>query len=256
MTKSASFKVVLCCLMYILNSEAAALKVVFEPANGFVHVGTSETITCSIQADPPKPEGTFGLVDLMTTTDLILLDNATATIKPPADPGTYTNVGSTTVKCIFTKTDDQSKVEGSITVRVLPAKLEGTLDGGASGSPVLQVGDTKELQCDLLPLGTAAKLAGEWGATLDAAGQRCAAVSVAQQMAKIKPIKAEGYTEPCTFNVICLFSTTEGAQIYRFTQTVNVVAETTSAGVKVWPSGTPWIAAMATLILGLRGTRC
>ncbi|TGZ73330.1 hypothetical protein CRM22_001580 [Opisthorchis felineus] len=250
MTKSDPSKVVLICLVYILHSEAAEPSVVFEPANGMVHVGTAETITCSLQADPSKPEGTFGLVDLKTTTDLISLDNDTAKIKPPADPGTYTNVGSTTVQCIFTKTDDQSKVEGSITVRVLPAKLEGTLDGGASVNPVLQVGDTKELQCDLLPPGTADKLAGEWGATLDEAGQNCAAVAVAEQKAKIKPIKAEGYTEPCSFNVTCAFSATGGDQMYAFTQRVDVV------GVKGWPSVTPWITAMGTLIFGLQGTQC
>ncbi|OON17074.1 hypothetical protein X801_07095, partial [Opisthorchis viverrini] len=71
--------------------------------------------------------------------------------------------------------------------------------------------------------GIADKLAGTWKATLDEAGKTCAAVTVAEQKANIKPIKAGGYTEPCSFNVTCVFSATEGEQIYTFTQRVDVV---------------------------------
>lgn len=100
------------------------------------------------------------------------------------------------------------------------------MDGNNSGNPVLPVGSDKELECDLLPLGSADSLAGVWSATVNGELADIVEVDSTSGRAKIRPRTPPGrYPNASSFTVTCLFSTPEGKPIFQFNRTVQVTGK-------------------------------
>ncbi|TGZ59430.1 hypothetical protein CRM22_009071 [Opisthorchis felineus] len=91
----------------IVHSAAAGdIKgVKFEPPDGTLYVGSSQTIKCSLDAEKPvEKTGTFNLTASGEHTTLINLNNNDARIEPPTGQQYYTNTGQTNVTCNWTET--------------------------------------------------------------------------------------------------------------------------------------------------------
>ncbi|TGZ46119.1 hypothetical protein CRM22_011143, partial [Opisthorchis felineus] len=93
-----------------------------------------------------------------------------------------------------------------IQLRVLNViNITDTLDGENTDDPVLNVGDNKQLECDLLPLGVANELDGVWKATVNGAAADIVEIDHTANRAKIRPRNPPGYyTQETSFVVTCV----------------------------------------------------
>ncbi|KAG5448799.1 hypothetical protein CSKR_111508 [Clonorchis sinensis] len=159
--------------------------------------------------------------------DLLSTDNRTTPvrIRPPAGETTYPKHGSTVVRCTWEHTNTGDRFERDLTVRILPANLTGTLDRENTDDPVLDVGDNKQLECDLLPLGLAAELDGVWKATVNGAAADIVEIDHTANRAKIRPRNPPGYyTQETSFVVNCVLLASDDNEtvILQFNRTVTV----------------------------------
>ncbi|OON20502.1 hypothetical protein X801_03617 [Opisthorchis viverrini] len=116
-----------------------------------------------------------------------------------------------------------------IQLRVLNAiNITDTLDGVNTGDPVLNVGDNKQLECDLLPFGVADELHGVWRATVNGAAADLVEIDHTANRAKIRPRNPPGYyTHETSFVVNCvLLASNDNATVIRqFNRTVTVTSK-------------------------------
>ncbi|TGZ59431.1 hypothetical protein CRM22_009071 [Opisthorchis felineus] len=131
----------------IVHSAAAGdIKgVKFEPPDGTLYVGSSQTIKCSLDAEKPvEKTGTFNLTASGEHTTLINLNNNDARIEPPTGQQYYTNTGQTNVTCNWTETGgaNQSYVK-TLEINILPA----TTSTGKSFSGQVRLQDVVMQRC-------------------------------------------------------------------------------------------------------------
>ncbi|OON14282.1 hypothetical protein X801_09928 [Opisthorchis viverrini] len=193
-----------------------------------LHVGDKTEIACiGEEAEGGATGGSLVLTDLSDRTDLISIDTSLHKIKPPAAGTTYTKYGSTIVECKYDPNLSQlPNLVKTLTVRISPQPLDGTLDSENSGNPEVPVGSTKEFQCNLVPLDAAETLNGTWKAVVDPAGAAGVTESQNGNFGKIGPPNPQGYqNQPSSFKVSCTFSTPEGTIMHTFERTVTVTGD-------------------------------
>lgn len=96
--------------------------VVFVPANGILHVGSSDEIQCILVGDQPESNvGQFILTDMRSRGDLLSTDDTTVpvSIRPPKGETTYPKYGSTVVRCAWEHMTTGERFERNLTVRIL-----------------------------------------------------------------------------------------------------------------------------------------
>ncbi|OON19318.1 hypothetical protein X801_04817 [Opisthorchis viverrini] len=205
--------------MYIFTGLGTN-EVLFSPETGIVRVGGSEAITCVLKQ---TAEGTFSLQDTQSRADLISINETEHAIKPPVGQPAYTNYGSTKVTCTWTPQSDGQPLKKTLTVRILPKDLAGTIDGKTTGDLTLMAGDKRTLQCGLLPSDAAEKLNGLWNATADPAEAATIQIPEDHTKAEVLPPTEQGFLEvPGEFSVRCVFYSPENTVIHEFTQKVIV----------------------------------
>ncbi|GAA50506.1 hypothetical protein CLF_104662 [Clonorchis sinensis] len=212
-----------------INKGLGENQVLFTPGTGILRVGESEAITCVVQ---PSAEGTFKLQDTQSRTDLISINETERAIKPPEREVAYTKYGSTTVTCTWTAQSGGQSLKKTLTVRILPKDLAGTLDGKTTGDLTLMAGDKTALQCGFLPPDAAGMLNGLWNATADPPEAATIQIPEDHTKAEILPPTEQGFLEvPGEFSVRCVFYSPENTVIHEFTQKVIVTpkTETTNA---------------------------
>lgn len=107
-------------------------------------------------------------------------------------------------------------------------KMEGTLNGSNTDDPTLTVGDDDVLKCDLIPLGLAANLSGEWHAFVDGQAAEIVSINVTGGHAFVVPPTPPGhYAKPGSVVVRCVFQTPEGDVLFESNHTVTVTGELT-----------------------------
>ncbi|GAA52272.1 hypothetical protein CLF_107729 [Clonorchis sinensis] len=208
---------------YTLTRGVVAVK--FDHPDGILHVGNKTEITCTTQeGENGATGGQLAIRDLNSRTDLISIETSAHKIRPPTPGPTYTKYGSTSVECKYEPNPSNlSNLLQTLTVRILPNPMDGTLDGENSGNLEVTSGSTKEFQCNLVPLDAAKSLNGKWKATVDPA--EAATVTGLEDGSSVKtgPPNSQGYQNQwSSFTVSCTFSTPEGTPIYTFERTVAV----------------------------------
>ncbi|GAA56009.1 hypothetical protein CLF_109635 [Clonorchis sinensis] len=209
-------------------AESDVSGVLFVPPDGILHVGSPDEIQCILDGDQSvSKKGHFILTDMRSRDDLLSTDNRSTPvrIRPPAGETTYPKHGSTVVRCTWEHTNTGDRFERDLTVRILPANLTGTLDRENTDDPVLDVGDNKQLECDLLPLGLAAELDGVWKATVNGAAADIVEIDHTANRAKIRPRNPPGYyTQETSFVVNCVLLASDDNEtvILQFNRTVTV----------------------------------
>ncbi|KAG5441995.1 hypothetical protein CSKR_110747 [Clonorchis sinensis] len=207
------------------DSARGVVAVKFDHPDGILHVGNKTEITCTTQeGENGATGGQLAIRDLNSRTDLISIETSAHKIRPPTPGPTYTKYGSTSVECKYEPNPSNlSNLLQTLTVRILPNPMDGTLDGENSGNLEVTSGSTKEFQCNLVPLDAAKSLNGKWKATVDPA--EAATVTGLEDGSSVKtgPPNSQGYQNQwSSFTVSCTFSTPEGTPIYTFERTVAV----------------------------------
>ncbi|CAH8582217.1 unnamed protein product [Dicrocoelium dendriticum] len=203
----------------------------FDPSDGLLHVGSSETIAChrDVEDESASP-GEFTLVDVHSRTQLLSTDSSVrpVVVKPPEGKSTYTEYGSTTVLCSF-EDDRGRRLERNLTVRILPAHMAGTLNGNDTDNQTVHVGDDRELECDLVPADAAGRLDGVWTVQVYGDSVQIVSVQIVDGRAKVVPPDPPGrYTTTGEVLVKCLFQTPDGDPLYEFNRSVTVTDTVTT----------------------------
>ena len=102
----------------------------------------------------------------------------------------------------------------------------GTLNGTDSTDQTVSVGERDELECDLIPLGLAGELGGEWRAYVDDESVAIVSIDNAGGRAVLAPPDPPGYyANAGQVQVRCVFVTPDGDVITEFNRTVTVTGE-------------------------------
>ena len=100
------------------------------------------------------------------------------------------------------------------------------MNGNDSTDQTVNVGDRDQLECDLIPLGLAGELDGEWRAYVDDESVAIVSIDNASGRAVIAPPDPPGYyANVGEVQVRCVFVTPEGDVITEFNRTVIVTGE-------------------------------
>lgn len=102
------------------GAERDADALVFEPASGLLHVGSSVEIHCRLNGTSDASGGWFALTGGHSSSDLVStqVGQSGAWIGPPAGHETYPKHGTTAVSCSYEHRTGQ-QVRRNLTVRIL-----------------------------------------------------------------------------------------------------------------------------------------
>lgn len=102
--------------------------------------------------------------------------------------------------------------------------MDGTLDGNNTGNPQVPLNQSDRVfECDLVPLGAASELDGQWRAYVDGQESSIVSLNMSGGRAIISPPDPPGYYDKVgTVTIVCVFESPSGDPLFQFNRTLEV----------------------------------